>query len=177
MYFLGQLAKNNKKIFELFKVENDLYRDIGIDMKNLPEGLLNLQKNSFLEENILTYIVTQPIYIITENQIIEEEHDQCKTSVTNKASGEGYDDCMTHYNGKPRNENAETVEKCSLEGGENPLAVFQSPSLEATITTKTPAIDELEESIVIAPGEEKKPISILNDIYCEDGPPTLISNW
>ena len=61
--------------------------------------------------------------------------------------------------------------------GENPLAVFQSPSLEATITTETPAIDELEESIVIAPGEEKKPISILNDIYCEDGPPTLISNW
>ena len=52
--------------------------------------------------------------------------------------------------------------------GENPLAVFQSPSLETTITTKTPTIVELEESIVIAPGEGKKPTSILNDTYCEE---------
>ena len=46
-------------------------------MKNLPEGLLNLQKNSFLEENIFNYIVrniAQPIDIATENQVIEEEH-------------------------------------------------------------------------------------------------------
>ena len=59
------------------KLSNDLYRDIEIDMKNLPEGLLNLQKNSFLEENIFNYIVrniAQPIDIATENQVIEEEH-------------------------------------------------------------------------------------------------------
>ena len=70
-------------------MNNHLYRDIEIDMKNLPEELLNLQKNSFLEENILTYIIrnfTQPIDIVTENQVIEEEHGQYNTSVTNKAS-------------------------------------------------------------------------------------------
>ena len=66
-----------------------MYRDIEIDMKNLPEELLNLQKNSFLEENILTYIIrnfTQPIDIVIKNQVIEEEHGQYNTSVTNKAS-------------------------------------------------------------------------------------------
>ena len=70
-------------------MNNHLYRDIEIDMKNLPEELLSLQKNSFLEENILTYIIrnfTQPIDIVTENQVIEEEHGQYNTSVTNKAS-------------------------------------------------------------------------------------------
>ena len=70
-------------------MNNHLYRDIEIDMKNLPEELLNLQKNSFLEENILTYIIrnfTQPIDIVIKNQVIEEEHGQYNTSVTNKAS-------------------------------------------------------------------------------------------
>ena len=54
------------------------------------------------------------------------------------------------------------------EEGENPLADFQFPSSEATIPTETPTIAELEESIVIAPGEGKRPISIINDIYCEE---------
>ena len=32
---------------------------------------------------------------------------------------------------------------------------FQSPSLEAAITTELPTIDELQKSIVVAPGEGK----------------------
>ena len=87
--------------------------------------------------------------------------------VTNKARSKGYDDCMTQYSRKPQDENAEIVEESPLEEGENPIAVFQSTSLETTITTKTPTIGELEESIVIAPGEGKKTISIFN-IYCEE---------
>ena len=83
-------------------------------------------------------------------------------------SGEGYDDCMTQYSGKTQDENAETVEESPLEEGENPLAVSHSPLLETTITMETPTICELKESIVIATGEGKKPISILNDIYCEE---------
>ena len=83
-------------------------------------------------------------------------------------SDEGYDDCMTQYSGKTQDENAETVEESPLEEGENPLAVSHSPLLETTITMETPTICELKESIVIATGEGKKPISILNDIYCEE---------
>ena len=52
--------------------------------------------------------------------------------------------------------------------GEIPLAEFQSPSLEKTITTDIQTVDNIEQSIAIAPGEGKKPISILNDIYCEE---------
>ena len=54
-----------------------------------------------------------------------------------------------------------------LKEDENPLAVFHSTLLEKSVNSETPTIGELEESIVIAPGEGKKPISILNDIYCE----------
>ena len=75
---------------------------------------------------------------------------------------------MTQYSGNPKDENAETVKESPLEEGENPPAVFQSPSLETTITTETPTIDKLEESIAIAPGEWKKPMSILNYIYREE---------
>ena len=48
----------------------------------------------------------------------------------------------------------------------NLLAEFPSPSLETTITTETPTVDSLEESIAIAPSEGKKSILILNDVYC-----------
>ena len=48
------------------------------------------------------------------------------------------------------------------------LSEFQSPSLETTITTEISTVDNIEQSIAIAPGEGKKPISILNDIYCEE---------
>ena len=140
-------------------------------MKNLPGGLLNLKKNSFLEENIVNYIVrniTQPIDIVIENQVIEEEHGQYNTSFSNNASGEGYHDCMTQCSRKTQDENAEAVEESALEKGENPLATFHSPLLETAVTTETPTISELVESFVIAPGEGKKPVSILNDVYCEE---------
>ena len=49
-----------------------------------------------------------------------------------------------------------------------PLAEFQSASLETTITTEIPTVDNIKQSIVITPGERKKPILILDDIYCEE---------
>ena len=60
------------------------------------------------------------------------------------------------------------LSKNRLLKGENPLAVFQSPSLKTTITMETPTISEQEESTAIAPDEGKKPKTILNDIYCEE---------
>ena len=109
--------------------------------------------------------ITQPIDIATETQLIEEEHDQYDTSFTNNASG---DSCMTQYDRKTQDENAETAEESALEKGENQLAPFHSPLLETAITTETPTKGKLEESIVMAPYEGKKPVSIFNDIYCED---------
>ena len=58
------------------------------------------------------------------------------------------------------NENMRILRDTICEEGEIPLAEFQSPSLETAITTEISAVDNIEQSIAIAPG--KKPISILN---------------
>ena len=65
-------------------------------------------------------------------------------------------------------ENMETVEKSSNEEGGNLLAKFQATSPKTIITKEVPTVDNLEESIEIALGEEKKPRSILNVVYCEE---------
>ena len=83
---------------------------------------------------------------------------------------------MTQCNRKPEDENAETVKECTFEEGENLLAVFQCPLLETKFAIETPIIGEQEESIVIAPCEGKKLLSILNDIYWKEmAPPHLFS--
>ena len=54
-----------------------------------------------------------------------------------------------------------------LEEGENPLAQFRTSSLETIMTTEIPSDADLKEIITVAPGEAKRPTSILNDLYCE----------
>ena len=49
------------------------------------------------------------------------------------------------------NDNARSDQKCYIEDSENPLAQFHTPSAEKT--TEIPTLHELEEGIVIAPGE------------------------
>ena len=66
------------------------------------------------------------------------------------------------------NENVKIPRDTTCEDGEIPLAEFQSPSLETKITTEIPTVYNIEQSIEIAPGEGKKPLSIVNDIYCEE---------
>ena len=66
------------------------------------------------------------------------------------------------------NDNTRSDQKFYIEDSENPLAQFQTPSAETIITTEIPTLDELEEGIVIAPGEGKKPLSILHDDYCKE---------
>ena len=83
-----------------------------------------------------------------------------------RISGSGIfdDDCMN----QEINDNARSDQKCYIEDSENPLAQFQTPSAETTITTEIPTLDGLEEGIVTAPEEGKKPLSILHDDYCEE---------
>ena len=66
------------------------------------------------------------------------------------------------------NDNTRSDQKFYIEASENPLAQFQTPSAETTITTEIPTLDGLEEGIVTAPEEGKKPLSILHDDYCEE---------
>ena len=40
--------------------------------------------------------------------------------------------------------------------------------MEITFVSEIPSACEIEEGIVIAPGERKKPVSILNDKFCEE---------
>ena len=66
------------------------------------------------------------------------------------------------------NDNTRSDQKCYIEDSENPLGQFQTPSAETTITTEIPTLDGLGEGIVTAPGEGKKPLSVLHDGYCEE---------
>ena len=45
---------------------------------------------------------------------------------------------------------------------------FNSPHLKQKSPQKPPKITELEKSIVIGPENGKKPLPILNDMYCEE---------
>ena len=132
-------------------------------MENLPTGYPNLQ-NERSENDIYNYIVKnvkQPLEIIIENSVVEDflQDRDCSIDIDQN-------NCVTHCE-KFSNENMRIPRDTTCEG-EIPLAEFQSPSLETAITTEIRTVDNIEQSIAIAPGEGKKPISILNDIYCEE---------
>ena len=50
---------------------------------------------------------------------------------------------------------------------EDPLSDFRAPSVETTIISEISSAFELKQEIVIAPGEEKEPLSILSDKFRE----------
>ena len=152
-----------ESILNYLKLSNHLYRDIKIAMENLPTGYPNLQIEGS-EDNIYNYIiknVTQPLEIIIENSVVEDLSQDRACSIDTDQSH-----CVTQCE-KFSNENTRIPIDTTCES-EIPLAEFQSPSLETTITTEIPTVDNIEQLIAIAPGKRKKPISILNDIYCEE---------
>ena len=103
--------------------------------------------------------MTQPLEIIIENSVVEDLSQDSACSIDIDQNN-----CVTQCE-KFSNENMRIPKYTTCEG-EIPLAEFQSPSLETTITTEIPTVDNIEQSIAIAPGEGKKPISILNDTSC-----------
>ena len=48
------------------------------------------------------------------------------------------------------------------------LSEFRTSSVETTFVSEIPSACEMEESIVFAPVEGKKPVSILNDKFCDE---------
>ena len=122
---------------------------------------IQIFQNEGSEDNIYSYIVknvTQPLEIITKYSMIEDLSQDRPCSIDIDQNNR-----VTHCE-KFSNEKV----KISRDTGEIPLAEFHSLSLETTITTEIPTVDNIEQLIAIAPGEGKKPISILNDIYCEE---------
>ena len=58
---------------------------------------------------------------------------------------------------------------------DGPLSQFRTPSMETTFVSEIPSACEMGEIIVIAPGEGKKPVSVLNDKFCKElGHPHLL---
>ena len=156
-----------ESLLQYLKKHDHLYRNIEIDIENIPEELLS-QIGNISEENAYSYLVkniTNPIDIIIDSLVGNKDHEEINPSGI-RISGSGIfdDDCMN----QEINDNARSDQKCYIEDSENPLAQFQTPSAETTITTEIPTLDELEEGIVIAPREGKKTLSILHDDYCEE---------
>ena len=125
---------------------------------------IQIFQNEGSEDNIYSYIVknvTQPLEIITKHSMIEDLSQDRACSIDIDQNNP-----VTQCE-KFSNEKVKISRDTTCEEGEIPLAEFQSPSLETAITTEIPTVDNIEQLIAIAPGEGKKPISILNDIYCE----------
>ena len=58
---------------------------------------------------------------------------------------------------------------------DGPLSQFRTPSMETTFVSEIPSACEMGEIIVIAPGEGKKPVSVLDDKFCKElGHPHLL---
>ena len=147
-------------IFQSFNIEIDI-------IKNILEELLS-QISNISEENASNYLVkniTKPIDITIASLVDNKDHEEMNPSGI-RISGSGIldDDCIN----QEMNDNARSDQKFYIEDSENPLAQFQTPSAEIIITTEITTLDELEEGIVIAPGEGKKPLSILHDDYCKE---------
>ena len=154
-------------LLQYLKKHNHLYRKTEIEIESIPEELQS-QIGNISEENAYNYLVkniTNPIDIIIDSLVGNKDHEEINPSGI-RISGSGIldDDCMN----QEINNNARSDQKFHIEDSENPLAQFQTPSAETTITTEIPTLDELEEGIVIALGEDKKPLSILHDDYCEE---------
>ena len=68
-----------------------------------------------------------------------------------------------------QNEPISIALEISEEGGlDDPLAQFKSVSDETTFISEIPTATDIEEAIVVAPGEEKQPVSLLGDEFCEE---------
>ena len=51
---------------------------------------------------------------------------------------------------------------------DGPLFEFSSPSMKTTFVSEIPSACEMEEGILVATGEGKKQVSILNNNFCEE---------
>ena len=49
---------------------------------------------------------------------------------------------------------------------DDPLSEFRTPSMETTFVSEIPSACVMDEGIVVAPGERKKPVSIINYKFC-----------
>ena len=51
---------------------------------------------------------------------------------------------------------------------DDPLSEFRTPSMETTFVSEISSTCEMEEGVVVAAGEGKKPVSIFNDKFCKE---------
>ena len=142
-----------ESLLQYLKKHNHLYRKTEIEIESIPEELQS-QIGNISEENAYNYLVkniTNPIDIIIDSLVGNKDHEEINPSGI-RISGSGIldDVCMN----QEINDDARSDQKIYIEDSENPLAQFQNPSAETTITTEIPTSDELEEGIIIAPGED-----------------------
>ena len=122
-----------ESLLQYLKKHNHLYRNIEIDIENIPEELLS-QIGNISEENAYNYLVkniTNHIDIIIDSLVGNKDHEEINPSGI-RISGSGIldDDCMN----QEINDNPISDQKFYIEDSENPLAQFQTPSAETTET-------------------------------------------
>ena len=108
-----------ESLFQYLKKHNHLYRNIEIDIENIPEESLP-QIGNISEENAYNYLVqniTNPIDIIIDSLVGNKDHEEINPSGI-RISGSGIldDDCMN----QEINDNARSNQTFYMEDSENP---------------------------------------------------------
>ena len=121
-----------ESLLQYLKKHNHLYRNIEIDIENIPDELLS-QIGNISDENAYNYLVkniTNSINIIIDSLVGNKDHEEINPSGI-RISGFGIldDDCMN----QEINNNAGSDQKFYigthiLKMNENPLAQFQTPN-------------------------------------------------
>ena len=125
-----------RAVLQYLKIVNPLYKDIEINIQNIPEEWLNLECNE-----------------VSNNDDNDEIDFVCDSTVQsiNKNS---------HSSMETENENEEE--------DENPLNEHRLPCQETSFVPNIPheLIDDA--NVIIAPGQDQKPVSIICDENCEE---------
>ena len=166
-----------KQFLYFLKKHNKLYEDININMESIPQELLALE-NEVSKDTVFSHLisaVSEPIEIVIESckdkdiasgdehksmEVFEDSDSSEKAFIFSKLLEKICEPIAILREGDESTEQLEEVE--------DPLAKFRTSLSETTLTTEIPGCDSSNEYISIAPGEGKRPVSILNDEYCEE---------
>ena len=163
-----------ESFLKFLKQVNHLYSDIEINVNNISESVTCFEEgNDFLEE-MMTKNISQPIAIILEQFNSEEK--VIKDSNVCPEEKIIFDKMTSSVSQpmqivlEPSSIKSEATNKFAsqLEEQSNPLAAYQSQSTETIVSSEIPSNTDIDEVLTIAPGEGKRPISVLADEYCEE---------
>ena len=145
VYFEGVRPNFIMRMLCHLRAWNHLYKDIEINIGNIPSDLVNLSENGSNNDPVailqyLTRDISEPIDLLLES-----------SAVTQPST------------------NNDIHEDSNLEFTEDPLNEYCTPADETVMMSNISKANDIDNEILnLAPGEGANPINILSDEYCEE---------